>query len=178
MNTNNLPSIWNSGFAPLGELRQEMDRLFDEIWSTPAARTWRNSDAQWSPACDIEEAEDHYLLTLDMPGIPKDNIKIEVIDNQLMISGERKQEQRKKTDGAWYSERRQGKFQRAFTLPAGLNADKVEANYQDGTLKVYVPKAEIIKPKQIKISSGPTTNFLSKLMGHSSANESQEKAAS
>lgn len=179
MNTNNMPSVWNSGFGPLGELRREMDRLFDDFWgATPAARTWRSVETEWAPACDVEEDDNHYLLTLDMPGVQKDQIKLEVVENKLTISGERRHEQKNKADGIWYSERRQGKFSRSFTLPAGFDADKVEANYQDGTLRVYVPKAESAKPRQIKITNGSGTGFFGRLIGQSSTKEKEERHSS
>jgi HSP20 family protein len=125
---------------PLTHLNREMDRLFDDFWAP-----------QWSPAYDIEEAEDHYLLSLELAGVSKDQIKLEVLDDQLVISGERRLE----------------RFQRAFTIPAGVDADKVEANYQDGMLRVYVPKAESAKPRQIRITNGSSTGFFGKLLGSS-----------
>lgn len=176
MNTNNVLSIWNTGLGPLGDLRREMDRFFDDFWSaSPAVRNLQQADATWMPACDVEEEEDHYLLTLDMPGVPKDRIKLEIVNGQVIISGERHQEQKGRANGAWYAERRRGRFQRSFTLPAGVDADKVEANYQDGTLRVFVPKAESAKPRQIKITNGTGSSFFGKLMGQSSAKEKEER---
>jgi HSP20 family protein len=178
MNTNNGLSIWNAGLGPLGELRREMDRFFDDFWTaSPTLRNLQHADATWAPACDVEEGEDHYLLTLDMPGVPKDKIKLEIVDGHVTISGERHQEQKGRANGAWYSERRQGKFQRSFALPVGVDADKVEANYQDGTLRVYVPKAESAKPRQIKITNGTHSSFFGKLIGQSSAKETEAKAS-
>ncbi|WP_158247353.1 Hsp20/alpha crystallin family protein, partial [Pseudomonas sp. FW306-02-H05-AA] len=78
------------------------------------------------------------MLSLEMPGIPKDDIKIEIADNTVTVSGERRAEDKKKENGAWYGERRYGKFQRSFTLPAGIDSNKVEANYQDGVLQLIV----------------------------------------
>lgn len=180
MNTNNLSSHWTNGFAPLSELHREMDRLFDDYRATPATRTWRNAELDWAPACDVEEEQNHYLITLDIPGVQKDQIKLEVIDNQLTISGERRFEQKNKTEGLWYSERRHGKFTRSFTLPAGVDGDKAEAHYQNGTLRVYVPKAESAKPRQIKINSGNSNgaSFFGRLIGQSLTKEKDEKHSS
>lgn len=169
MNANYNLSVWNTGFGPLG-------RLFDDFLpATPTEEKWRRTDSEWQPACDVEESDEHYLLTLDLPGIPKDQIKLEVIDNQILISGERRHEQKGKTDGAWYSERRYGRFHRSFSLPMGVDAAKVEADYRDGMLRVYVPKAESTKPRQIKITSGLTPSFFGKLIGQSSSKEKEEK---
>ncbi len=178
MNTNKLPFIWTSGFGPRNELRVDMDRLFDEYWARPTDRTSRDADLEWAPACDIEEEQNHFLLTLDMPGVQKENIKLEVINDQLMISGERRHVQKSKAAGVWYSERRHGKLSRSLTLPKGVDPDKVEANYQDGTLRVYVPKSESAKPRQIKINNGSGTGFFGRLIGQSSSKEKEERLSS
>jgi HSP20 family protein len=167
--------LWN----PLADFRREMDSLFDDFLS-PANRTARNADYSWVPACDVAEEEGHYMLSLEMPGVPKDDIKIEVADNTVTVSGERRSKEERKERGAWYGERRYGKFQRSFTLPAGIDADKIEANYQDGILHLMVPKAESAKPRQIKI--GSNTGFFGKLLGDSRKkeeehSESKEKVA-
>jgi HSP20 family protein len=155
MNTNNGLNIWRDTWSPVSDFRREFDRLFDD-WTAPS----------FAPACDVEEADDHYLLTLEMAGIRKEDIKLEFNDGQLMISGERRNETKQKREGQWYSERRFGKFQRSFTLPAGIDADKVEANYQDGILHVMVPKAESSKPRQIKITNGAGgSRFFGKFLG-------------
>jgi HSP20 family protein len=173
MNTNQ-SVIWNTGLAPLGLLRREMDRLMDDLWSaSPDNKSGQATESSWQPPCDVEEAPNHYLLTLDMPGVSKDQIKLEVLDNQIVISGERRHEQKRNTDTGWYSERRQGKFQRSFTLPVGVDADKLEANYQDGILSVYVPKAESAKPRQIKINNGSSTSFFGRLIGQSSTKDKE-----
>jgi len=151
----------NNGWNPLSELHREMDRLFDDFWTTPTNTQTPNN---WNPDCDVEENDDHFLMTLEMPGIPRDQIKIECVDNQITISGERNREQKKTKS---YSERYYGKFYRSFTLPAGVNADKVEANYQDGILRLYIPQAESAKPRQIKITNGSDKGFFGKLLGQS-----------
>ncbi len=127
--------LWN----PLADFRREMDSLFNDFFSS-TTRSWRDSDYVWTPACDVVEEQGHYLLSLETPGIPKDDIKIEVADNTVTISGERHAKNEKKEDGAWYGERRYGKFQRSFNLPAGIDAEKIAANYQDGVLSLMVPK--------------------------------------
>jgi len=141
MNSNHGLNIWRDAWSPVSDLRREFDRLFDD-WTSPAPRGLR-TESTFVPACDVEEGEDHFLLTLEMPGMKRDDIKLEVNDDQLTISGERR-----------YSERRFGKFQRSFALPPGIDTTRVEANYQDGILRIMVPKAESSKPRQIKIGSG------------------------
>jgi HSP20 family protein len=168
---NNSVSIWDNGLAPLG-------RFFEDFVETiPEVANWRTASAHWQPACDVEEAKDHYLLSMDMPGVPKNQIKIEVVDNQLLVSGERKQEEKKNIDGAWYAERRFGKFHRSFSLPVGVDSEKVEANYEDGILTIYVPKAESAKPRQVKITNAKGTGFLGRLIGSSSDHEESKVAS-
>ncbi len=163
MNTNNGLNIWRDTWSPVSEFRREFDRLFDD-WASPATARGLRTDQSFVPACEVQEEGDHYLVTLEMAGIKKEDIKLELNDGQLTIFGERRHDSKKKEEGQWYSERRFGKFQRTFALPAGIDANRVEANYQDGILQVLVPKAESSKPRQIKISSG-NTGFFGKLLG-------------
>jgi HSP20 family protein len=188
MKSQNWLTLWNdTGLRPLAELRRDMERLFDDFWGSPSTVRQLQTEAQFTPACEVEEEQDHYLLTVEMPGISKNDVKVEAIDNQIIISGERRQERADKPAGAWYSERRFGKFQRTFTLPAGVSADKIEAHYQDGILKLMVPKAESAKPRQIKISDSANPGFFGKLLNqsknekevtHSSSDYRKEKVAS
>lgn len=96
---------------------------------------------------DISEADDHTLVSVDMPGVKKDDIKIEVQKNHLFIAGERNHR----------------KYEKTFTLPASINADKIEAQYENGVLYVAIPKPEAAKGRTIQIQSGPT-GFFSKLL--------------
>jgi HSP20 family protein len=155
----------------VSELRRDMDRLFEEFWRSPNSNTDQNLRglaSEWSPACDVEELRDHYLITLELAGVPKDQIKIEFQEHQIQISGERKRVNRKEDQGQVYSERRYGKFERTFTLPQGVELEKAEAQYQDGILLVYVPKVEVAKPRQIKINSDASeTGLFGKILsGH------------
>ena len=161
--TNRNTNYW----SPFIEFRNEMDQLLDDNLNI--------TNQTWQPPCDVVEDQDHYLLSLEMAGIPKDQIKIEIQDKQLVIKGERRAEETKNDKGVKYIERQYGKFLRSFSLPAGLDTEKIEANYQDGVLRVLVPKVEEAKPKQIKIGSGSSASFFGNIIGKPSTNE---KAAS
>lgn len=180
MNTNNRMTLWNETVNPVLDFRRDFDRLFNDWFSPQGAR----NTVQFVPACDVEERDDHYLLTLEMAGVKKEDLKIEVVENQILISGERKVESRKKSDGQVYSERQYGGFQRAFMLPAGIDSNAVEANYQDGVLQVIVPKAESAKPRKIEISNGNSgSKFLGRFLNQSKEKEenystNSERAAS
>ena len=155
-----------SSWAPLTELRREMDRFFDDYWNT-SQNSSKSLSADWQPACEVDEGDDHYLVSLEMAGVPKDQIKLEIVDQQLVISGERTRQTKRNQEGQTYTERRYGKFQRSFTLPPGVDASRIEANAQDGILRVYIPKAESAKPRQIKITNGSHAGFFGKLLGAS-----------
>lgn len=169
MQTNNGLSTWRASLSPISEFRREFDRLFDD-W-TPSSRGLR-TESTFAPACDVEEAEDHFLISLEMAGVKKEDVKIEVVDSQLFITGERKTESATLSGGPLYRERRYGKFSRSFALPTGLDADKVEAHYQDGMLRVVVPKAESAKPRQIQITNGSgASKFLGKFLNRTKEKE-------
>lgn len=150
-NSNNL-SIWNENWNSASAFRRDFDRLIED-WFTPASQGLRTG-YQIIPACDVEEAKDHYLLTLELAGVRKDDIKLEVIGNQITISGERRNDAQKNEKDRLYSERRFGHFQRILTLPAGVNGDNIAARYQNGILEIMLPKAESAKPRQVKITDG------------------------
>ncbi len=162
--------LWN----PLADLRREMDSVLDNFFTPTVNRSWREFEQVWAPACEVAEEGGHYLMSLEMPGIPKEEIKVEVADNTITVSGERHAKDEKKEGGTWYGERRYGKFTRSFTLPAGIDAEKIEANYQDGVLSLMVPKAESAKPRQIKI--GSNTGFFGKLFGESGKSEEEKSS--
>ena len=145
--------------------RQDPFRNLMEEFFGMSGGSFADVNRTWTPACDVERADDHFLLTLELPGVPKDQIKIDVADRQLTVSAERKQET-KSEEGDWYTERRYGSFERTFTLPDGVDLNKIEANYQHGLLRLYIPKAESAKPKQIAISEGTTGGVFSKLLNH------------
>ena len=129
---------------------EDLDPLFDSF-----DRDISNSgSAGFMPAMDVTESEDRYVLSLDVPGMKKEDIKIEMSGNLLTLSGERKRENRSDTEGsARRYERSYGYFQRSFTLPDSVDADHVEAVYEDGVLQVVLPKAASAKPRRIEIGA-------------------------
>lgn len=160
--------FWNgNSWSPARELwflQRGIDRLFDDVMM-PFSDSNRDLTSAWrfNPACDVEETESHYIASFDLPGISKDELKIELTDNQLTVSGERKSETKEK--GARHIvERFHGAFQRVFTLPASVDASRVEANYQDGVLRIAIPKAEAAKPRRIQITDGKES-LIGRLLG-------------
>jgi HSP20 family protein len=126
-----------------------MDRLMNRFMSP----TWDEDTTTmtgFNPACEIDEQDDHVLISVDLPCISKDEVKVEVVDNRLVISGERKHEKESKAR----SEKFYGRFERSFALPTAIDVDKIEARYENGVLELAVPKAESAKPRTIQIQSG------------------------
>ncbi len=106
-----------------------------------------------SPAVDIEEEKDKYLLKADIPGMKQDDIKVEVDDGVLKISGERKYEKKEedKDKKYHYYERSYGAFERRFVLPSDVDTEKIDAKYENGVLEIVIPKTESKRPKEIKV---------------------------
>jgi HSP20 family protein len=139
-------------FEPLpraGNIRWLFNDLFDDNLGRAPARP---SVRQWYPAVDVLESKDAYLIRAELPGMKRDEIKVEVKDGNLVLSGESKTE--KPADGVEYRhvERVAAKFWRSFSLPETANPNGIEASYKDGILEVSVPKAPEAKPRQIEIS--------------------------
>src|ERR687894_152910 len=132
---------------------QEFDRLFTRLFDaqqTPAQR--------WVPAMDLTEAEDHFVLKADLPGLGEDDVSIEVQDNTLTVSGERRAEHVQREKGWHRIERSFGRFSRALTLPDGVNPDGVSAEFDRGVLSVRIPKPEERQPRRIAIGVGGRSN--------------------
>jgi HSP20 family protein len=128
---------------------QEFDRLFTRLFDAQHAPAQR-----WVPAMDLTEAEDHFVLKADLPGLGEDDVSIEVQDNTLTISGERSAEHVQREKGWHRIERAFGRFSRALTLPDGVNPDGVTAEFDKGVLSVRIPKPEARQPRRIAISAG------------------------
>jgi HSP20 family protein len=137
----------------LDALQSEMNRLFDGFFG--AGRGTNGTRARrWIPAMDLVESEDHLVLRADLPGMSEDDIEIEIKDGVLTVSGERKSEQEHKDEGYYRVERAFGSFSRSLTLPDGVSADQVSANFDKGVLEVRIPKPEERKPQRVQIGTG------------------------
>ena len=131
-------------------LREELNSFFDMPFSSNFGRTSQLFTG-WSPALDLYETGDHFEAVIELPGMRKEDIDISLHDGTLMISGERKHESNN-GETTQRTERYVGTFRRSIALPTRVDANKVNATYQDGILKVTLPKAEEAKPKQIQVS--------------------------
>jgi HSP20 family protein len=103
---------------------------------------------------DLVEADDHFALKADLPGLSEEDVAIEVSDGVLRVSGERKVESSKEGKGWYRVERSFGRFSRSLTLPEGVDADAIQASFDRGVLEVRIPKPEERKPTRVAIQSG------------------------
>lgn len=134
----------------LDSLQGDMNRLFDRFFEGRTA----NGSRRWIPPMDLVETEDHLVLRGDLPGLAEDDVDIEIKDNVLTVSGERKTENEEKNEGYFRVERAFGSFSRSLTLPPGVDADKVEAKFDKGVLEVLIPKPAEAKPTRVQIGTG------------------------
>lgn len=142
-------SLWDDMFT----VRREFDRLFDRYGSNELT-------AAWAPPVDVRETGDGIQVEAELPGIDPENVDVRVENGVLTISGEKKTEYEEGTEGSNYHlvERRYGRFERSFTLPRTVDAEKVEARFSNGVLSIALPKAETAKPRRIAVKSAKSLN--------------------
>jgi HSP20 family protein len=128
---------------------READRLFDAFFGTD-----REQARRWVPPVDLVEAEDHFVLKADLPGLSEDDVSIEVQDGTLTISGERPAEHEASERGWYRIERSFGSFSRSLTMPDGVDPDAISARFERGVLEVRIPKPAERKPRRVEISPG------------------------
>lgn len=141
-------------FEPLREFpdfQAELGRLFGRPLFPAATWPSAKNGGRWFPEVDITEEKDRLVVKADLPGMKQEEIAVEVSDGVLTIKGERKRETETKEGKLYRVERSYGSFLRAFTLPAGVDAAKVNAAYKNGVLEVTLPKLAEAKAKQIKV---------------------------
>ena len=136
----------------LGALQNEMNRLFNTVFDAPTTGGDGGTMRRWMPAMDLLETADHFVLRADLPGLGEDDVKIELEDNTLTISGERKSEHEDKGEGFYRVERAFGSFSRSLKLPQGVDPEKVSASFDRGVLEARIPKPEQRKPRRIEIA--------------------------
>ncbi|HUB04882.1 MAG TPA: Hsp20/alpha crystallin family protein [Solirubrobacteraceae bacterium] len=136
-------------------MQSEMNRLFGTLFDSPTPRNGRRASVRsWIPAMDVTENDSEYVLKADLPGLTDGDVNVELDDNVLRISGERKSEHEQKSDGYHRVERAYGRFSRALTLPEGVTADGIKATFDNGVLEVHIQKPEQQKPQKVAISVG------------------------
>ena len=132
-------------------MQREINRMFDSFFRGGLSEDDALVASDWSPAVDIAEHDNEYTVKLELPGVSKEDVKITMQNNVLTVRGEKRKE--KETKGSSYHrvERSYGTFQRNFTLPSTVKADKIDASYAEGILTIVLPKAEEARAKQIEV---------------------------
>ena len=154
--------------SPIFGLRREIDRLYED--------TFARDGSSFTPAVDIKENDKEIRLDLELPGLNPEDVEITAENGMLTIRGEKRAE-RKEGEESRYQvvERAYGTFMRTFQLPPGVDADQVEAEFNNGILSIHIPKAALPQPKRIEIGASQQRQQASVGGGHAS-NESTRKS--
>ena len=152
-------SNWN--MDPVSQFRRfsdQMDRWFDAFGMGRTSSTRTEGMNIWAPEMETFLRDDQFVVRVDLPGLTKDEVNVEVTDDSIVIHGERQQVHEENRDGYYRSERSYGRFYREVPLPDGAQPESAQANYRDGVLEVRltVPPREIHRPRRIEIGNSPT----------------------
>lgn len=144
-------------FSEMARWEREMERMFDDLFGRRLRPIW---DERWwptrtvgisVPAVDLYEGKDELVAKVELPGIGKDDIQVNITDHHLTIEGEKKKDEEIKKENYYRSERSYGSFSRSVELPTEVQVEKVKASFKDGVLEVRLPKTEEAKKKEIKV---------------------------
>ena len=139
-NNSNAVTPW-VGFR---DLENHLDRIFHGA-ATPTG------SGNWMPPMDIYETDDAYVLEADLPGVRKEDIGLQIVEDRIILKGARKREAAENNKGYQHYERTEGQFERTFRIRGGVDSEKVEARFENGVLTVQMPKPETAKPRQIDV---------------------------
>ena len=147
-------SLFNlNPFLLMKQFTEDMDRYFGGVSVPPSGEL-----DVWSPTVEVKQVNGKFLVTAELPGLKKENIKIEVTEEALILEGERKYEKEEKGEEYFRSERSYGRFYRSIPLPEGTDLDKAVAEFKDGVLEISVPVAEVkTKKREIPVNEGVKT---------------------
>lgn len=139
------------------EMEEEMDRMMEESFrNLPFRMAWRRTPGEemaWAPSMDLYQKDDSFILRFELSGVKPENVDISMTGDTLTVKGERKPPEGIKEEEWQASEMCYGPFSRSISFPMGVNADKIEANFDGGILEIRLPKTEETKPKQIKVQA-------------------------
>lgn len=162
----NSSGAWLDPLSQFRRLSDQMDRWFDTVGMSRAHRAagandnpWlQNAQNMWAPELETFLREDQFVVRLDLPGVNKEDVNVEVTDDALVIHGERQQAHQEERDGFYRSERSYGRFYREVQLPEGAQPDSAKANYRDGVLEITVtaPPRQLNRPRRVEIGASPT----------------------
>lgn len=140
---------WDA-FRNLGDIQGEVNRLFD-AFSGRSMPTNGSQGRSWMPPVDMHETNDELVLRVELPGVREKDVVVSITGDFLTIKGERRLDPEHKDQRFLHVERAYGQFERLIQLPMAVQSGKVKASYRDGVLEITLPKAEELKPREIKI---------------------------
>ncbi len=138
-------------FRDVATLQDRINRIFNESFGRSRELDEEVGLYDWSPPVDIYETGDGIVLKVELPGVNKDNVSVEVKDNLLTLKGERLLDPEIKDEHYYRKERSFGKFNRSFSLQEQIKPDLIKASFKDGVLTVEIPRSEEEKPKQVTV---------------------------
>jgi HSP20 family protein len=149
----------------LQAIQQEMNRLFGSAFDAQGGLGNGGGGSRWIPPMDLVEDDEHFVVRADLPGVQEKDVNVELEDNVLTISGERKSDTEQRKEGYYRIERAYGAFSRSLTLPEGIDAEGIKASFANGVLEVRIPKPEERKPRKVAINVGGSAPVIE---GHAS----------
>ena len=141
---------WNP-WREMPTVHNRLNRFFDDPFFAIGRMDEAADPGLWNPAVDLYETDDRFVIKTELPGVDKNDIKVDLKDRTLTLSGERSYDNEVKKENYYRKERSYGKFQRAFSLPADVDPDTITAELKDGVLRVEVPKPGDKKAKQVTV---------------------------
>ncbi len=144
--------LWRRNFSPLRDM-ESFGKVFDRMLEDWPATRKDMAKYDFNPSCEVKEDKTAFYLKVDLPGVPKDAIKIDLNDNRLSISGERREEKKteEKESKTYFSEMFYGSFSRSMTFPVAVDAEKTDARYEHGVLTMTIPKKSANGARQISV---------------------------
>ena len=139
-------------FRDVAVLQNRINRMFDDSFGPSRDRDDEMNMCAWRPAVDIYETETGVILAVELPGVGKENVAVEVKDNILTLKGERLSKPEIKEENYYRQERCYGTFQRSFTLHHNIQPNLIKATFKDGMLEIEIPRPEEEQPKQITVN--------------------------
>jgi HSP20 family protein len=147
-----VPSREVTPWMPFQEM-EDLRRSLGDFWSWPMVRRFPFDGGEFMPAIDMYEKDNKYIVKAELPGLKEEDVDVSVVGDRLTIKGEKKTESEVEEEDYYRSERSYGSFFRSIDLPQDANADKVEANFENGVLEVSISKIPAAKPKKVTVSA-------------------------
>ena len=145
----------NRGLSALEDFTTDMEKVFDSLLGRTVGSVLRSNGSQkYVPSLDISETENDYQVSVDLPGVNPDDVKVEMHDGRLTVSGAREVVKEEKEKNYHRIERSSGSFTRAISIPNEVDVDKIDASYEHGVLHIVLPKTQKQQPKKIQIRTG------------------------